>query len=112
MGIGVSLILIAVGAILTWAVTDNVSNVDLSTIGVILMVVGLAGGLISLMFWSSWGGFGGWRTRPSCTTARARGSSSAESCLCRGRQYMRPRRFLSFPASFPLWRPRSPVSSR
>jgi hypothetical protein len=61
MGIGVSLILIAVGAILTWAVTDNVSNVDLSTIGVILMVVGLAGGLISMMFWSSWGGFGGWR---------------------------------------------------
>ena len=61
MGIGVSLILIAVGAILTWAVTDNVANVDLSTIGVILMVVGLAGGLISLMFWSSWGGFGGWR---------------------------------------------------
>lgn len=59
MGIGVSLILIAIGAILTWAVTDNVSNVDLSTVGVILMVVGLAGGLISLMFWSSWGGFGG-----------------------------------------------------
>jgi hypothetical protein len=61
VGIGVSLILIAVGAILTWAVTDNVSNVDLSTVGVILMVVGLAGGLISLMFWSSWGGFGGYR---------------------------------------------------
>ena len=61
MGIGVSLILIAVGAILTWAVTDNVSNVDLSTVGVILMVVGLAGGLISLVFWSSWGGVGGWR---------------------------------------------------
>jgi hypothetical protein len=58
MGIGVSLVLIAVGAILTWAVTDNVANVDLSTVGVILMVVGLAGGLISLMFWSSWGGFG------------------------------------------------------
>ena len=61
MGIGVSLILIAVGAILTWAVTDNVANVDLSTVGVILMVVGLAGGLISLMFWSSWGGFGSYR---------------------------------------------------
>lgn len=61
MGIGVSLILIAIGAILTWAVTDNVANVDLSTVGVILMVVGLAGGLISLMFWSSWGGFGGFR---------------------------------------------------
>jgi Domain of unknown function (DUF6458) len=33
MGIGVSLILIAVGAVLTWAVTDNVSNVDLSNDG-------------------------------------------------------------------------------
>ena len=61
MGIGVSLILIAVGAILTWAVTAEVSGVELTTVGVILMVVGLAGGLISLMFWSSWGGFGGTR---------------------------------------------------
>jgi Domain of unknown function (DUF6458) len=61
MGIGVSLILIAVGAILTWAVTAEVSGVDITTVGVILMVVGLAGGLISLMFWSSWGGFGSYR---------------------------------------------------
>jgi hypothetical protein len=61
MGIGVSLILIAVGAILTWAVTAEASGVDLTTVGVILMVVGLAGGLISLMFWSSWGGLGGFR---------------------------------------------------
>ncbi len=61
MGIGVSLILIAVGAILTWAVTAEAQGVDLTTVGVILMVVGLAGGLISLMFWSSWGGFGGSR---------------------------------------------------
>jgi hypothetical protein len=59
MGIGVSLILIAVGAILTWAVSADVSGVDLNTVGVILMVVGAAGGLISLVFWSSWGGFGG-----------------------------------------------------
>jgi hypothetical protein len=59
MGIGVSLILIAVGAILTWAVTAEVSGVDLNTVGVILMVVGIVGGLISLAFWSSWGGFGG-----------------------------------------------------
>jgi hypothetical protein len=57
MGIGVSLILIAVGAILTWAVTAEVSGVDITTVGVILMVVGLVGGLISLVFWSSWGGF-------------------------------------------------------
>jgi uncharacterized protein involved in exopolysaccharide biosynthesis len=43
MTIGASLFLIAVGAILKWAVTDNVKNVDLGTIGVILMVVGVAG---------------------------------------------------------------------
>jgi uncharacterized YccA/Bax inhibitor family protein len=61
MGIGVSLILIAVGAILTWAVTAEVSGVDINTVGVILMVVGAIGGLISLAFWSSWGGFGSTR---------------------------------------------------
>src|SRR6478609_2140995 len=59
MGIGVSLLLIAIGAILTWAVSADVSGVDLNTVGIILMVVGAAGALISLVFWSSWGGFGG-----------------------------------------------------
>ena len=58
MGIGVSLILIAVGAILTWAVSASVSGIDINAIGVILMVVGAVGLLLSLMFWSSWGGYG------------------------------------------------------
>ncbi len=61
MGIGVSLLLIAVGAILTGAVNAEVSGLELQTIGIILMVVGAVGGLISLIFWSSWGGFGGYR---------------------------------------------------
>ena len=56
MGIGVSLILIAAGAILTWAVNATVSGLSIHTIGVILMVVGIVGLLLSLMFWSSWGG--------------------------------------------------------
>jgi hypothetical protein len=56
MGTGVSLILIAVGAILTWAVTATVSGIDINTVGVILMVVGAAGLVLSLLFWSSWGG--------------------------------------------------------
>ena len=59
MGLGVSLLLIAAGAILTWAVSAEVSGIDLQTVGIILMVVGAVGGLISLIFWSSWGGFGG-----------------------------------------------------
>ena len=62
MGISVSLILIAAGAILTWAVSASVSGVELQTIGIILLVVGIVGILVSLIFWSSWGGgFGGRR---------------------------------------------------
>jgi hypothetical protein len=59
MGIGVSLILIAAGAILTWAVDATVSGVNIHAVGVILMVVGLVGLVLSLVFWSSWGGPGG-----------------------------------------------------
>ena len=58
MGIGVSLILIAAGAILTWAVNATVSGLDINTVGVILMIVGAIGLILSLMFWSSWGGVG------------------------------------------------------
>jgi Domain of unknown function (DUF6458) len=61
MGLGVSLILIAAGAILVWAVDATVSGVDLVTIGWILLIVGAVGALLSLVFWSSWGGFGGRR---------------------------------------------------
>ena len=63
MGLGVSLFLIAVGAILTWAVNATVSGLELTTIGVILMIVGVVGLVLSLIFWSSWGGWGGARRR-------------------------------------------------
>ena len=60
MGIGVSLILIAVGAILTWAVETSVSGLDITAVGVILMIVGLVGFVLSLAFWSTWWGPGYW----------------------------------------------------
>ena len=63
MGIGVSLLLIAAGAILTWAVTATVSGVSIHTIGVILLVVGIVGAVMSMIFWSSWGGPGYWGGR-------------------------------------------------
>ncbi|MGH2968269.1 MAG: DUF6458 family protein [Solirubrobacteraceae bacterium] len=53
MGIGTSLFLIAVGAILYFAVNADVSGLEISTIGLILMVVGVIGLLISLFFLSS-----------------------------------------------------------
>ena len=49
MGIGTSIFLIAVGAILKFAVTASVSGIDLATVGVILMIVGIIGLLISLV---------------------------------------------------------------
>lgn len=58
MGISVSLLLVAAGAILTWAVSAEVSGLDIQVVGVILLIVGIIGLLLSLVFWSSWGGFG------------------------------------------------------
>jgi len=61
VGIGVSLILIAVGAVLAFAVNVTTSGFNVNTVGYILLVVGVVGALISLVFWSSWGGVGGGR---------------------------------------------------
>jgi hypothetical protein len=63
LGIGVGIFLIAVGAILTFAVTAHTNGVDINTVGWILMGVGLAGILISLLFWESWAGPGYWTSR-------------------------------------------------
>ncbi|HWI71691.1 MAG TPA: DUF6458 family protein [Baekduia sp.] len=49
MGIGTSLFLIAAGAILRYAVTDTVSWINLETVGLILLIVGVLGLIISLV---------------------------------------------------------------
>jgi hypothetical protein len=59
MGLGTSIFLIAIGAILDFAVTWRVQGVDLQAVGAILMVIGAIGLVLSLIFWNSWGGFGG-----------------------------------------------------
>ena len=57
MGIGASVFLIAIGAILTFAVDVSVSGLDLSTVGVILMVAGAIGLVVTmLVFGGGWGG--------------------------------------------------------
>ena len=53
MGIGISIFLLAVGAILTFAVDVTTNGVNLDTVGVVLMVVGAIGLLMSMLFWSS-----------------------------------------------------------
>ena len=52
MGIGTSIFLIALGAILKFAVHTSVSGVSIQTIGVILMVVGVLGLILSLIWMS------------------------------------------------------------
>ena len=53
MGIGTSIFLIATGAILYFAVNADVSGLEISTVGLILMLVGALGLVISLFFLSS-----------------------------------------------------------
>lgn len=52
MGIGVGVFLAAIGAILTFAVGDNVENVNMAAIGVILMIAGAIGVLLELMLFA------------------------------------------------------------
>jgi len=51
VGIGASIFLLAAGAILTFAVEWTVQGVDLEAVGIILMIVGALGLLLSLLFW-------------------------------------------------------------
>ena len=54
MGIGTSIFLIAIGAILRFAVTASVQGIDIATVGTILIVVGIVGLLISLLYMTIW----------------------------------------------------------
>lgn len=56
--LGFSLFLIAVGAILAFAVNVSVSGVSLYAVGLILLAVGVIGTLLSMLFWTSFAPFG------------------------------------------------------
>ena len=54
MPLGTSIFLIAVGAILRYAVTATVSGIDITTVGLILMIVGIAGLVLSIIYMFAW----------------------------------------------------------
>lgn len=54
MTIGGSILVVAVGAILRYAVSDNIQGVDLSTVGLILMIAGAVAALISVIYALTW----------------------------------------------------------
>jgi hypothetical protein len=58
MGIVTSMFLIAVGAIMRFAVSAQGRGFNVHTTGMVLMVVGVIGAVLSIGFWASWGGFG------------------------------------------------------
>jgi Domain of unknown function (DUF6458) len=66
MGLGVGFLLAAVGAVLAFAVNATVSGVNIHAVGWILLIVGIIGVILSMIFWSSWAGpgyFGSGRRR-------------------------------------------------
>jgi hypothetical protein len=62
MSIGISIFLLVVGAILTFAVNVSTSGFNVNVVGIILMAGGALGLLLSLLFWSS---FAPWSRRRS-----------------------------------------------
>lgn len=58
MGIVISLLMIATGAIMRFAVTVEGNGFNVGTAGMVLMVVGAIGAVLSIAFWARWGGFG------------------------------------------------------
>lgn len=79
MGIAFSLILVAAGAILRFAVSVTAKGFNLHTIGVILMIVGGVAFFVSLAFWSSWGGFGGSSRRGQTTVSGPQGTTTSRT---------------------------------
>lgn len=65
-GVTGSLVIIALGAILKFAITASADGIDINAIGVILMIVGAIGLVLSLLFWSSFSPYG--RSRRSSAT--------------------------------------------
>ena len=68
MGFGIGIFLAAIGAVLAFAVTKTVSGVNIQTVGWILLIVGILGIVLSMIFWSSWAGPGYWTSTRRRTT--------------------------------------------
>ena len=78
MGLAVSLILIAVGAILIWGVEAESTDFNVDAVGVILMIVGFVGFLLSMMMWRSFWGPGAFTSRRTYVDDRGAAAPAAD----------------------------------
>jgi|HubBroStandDraft_1064217.scaffolds.fasta_scaffold09070_6 hypothetical protein len=84
MGTGTSIVVFAVGAVLRFAVTATATGFNIHTVGVILMIVGAVGFVVSMAFWGTRSGGGGWAVFPSRvrrTTTSSGGATSPSGTL-------------------------------
>jgi len=88
MGLGTSMLLIAIGAIMKFALHVSSSNVEIETVGMILMIVGIVGAVLSLAFWGSWGG-AGLASRTRRTTVYDDAAPAAQDAGVGGRRIVR-----------------------
>ena len=58
MGITVSMLMITAGAVMRFAVSAQGNGFNVHTVGVILLIVGAVGAVLSIAFWARFGGFG------------------------------------------------------
>ena len=79
MGLVVSLILIAVGAILVWGVNAESTDFNVDAVGVILMIVGFVAFILSMMMWRSFWGPGAFTSRRTYVEGGGRRSAGCRS---------------------------------
>ena len=79
MGVALSLILVAAGAIMRFAVTVTSTGFNIHMIGLILIIIGGIGFFTSLAFWTTWGGFGGSGSRRQSTVSGPTGTTTTTS---------------------------------
>ena len=83
MGLTVSMLMILAGAIMRFAVSAQSKGWNVHTTGVVLMVVGAIGAVLSIVYWASWGGFGRGR--------RAGDAMPQQTTVVREREVQQPR---------------------
>jgi hypothetical protein len=77
------MLMITVGAIMRFAVTATSDGFNVDTAGMVLMVVGVAGVVMSVVFWASWGGFGKLSARRTVITTVAAPTAVATQTVTR-----------------------------